>query len=216
MTIDAIAEAFVDGFERSVRDDDHIVAAYVANLPPWEYGDRYMDVQLVVACRHDDLDGVNGDLPSIAGAIQSIVWDHRQWPWPLHVVTDSGLEVEFYIYRATLGRWAKPVARILKQAPDFFRPPTAVADEDPGVRPGDARHAVHAAETLWREVPDVLRALRHDELPFAYLATVRLLSRLLAVLSERAPRPMRIGSGATTASSRPTPRPSSRPCAWGR
>jgi hypothetical protein len=134
---------------------------------------------------------VNRDLPSIAGAIQSVIWDHSQWPWPLHVVTRSGLEVEFYTYRADVGRWAKPVARILKQAPDFFRPAMAAADEDPGVRPGNAQHAVRAAETFWREVPDVLRALRHDELPFAYSATLRLLLKLLAVLSERAPRPMR-------------------------
>jgi hypothetical protein len=99
---------------------------------------------------------------------------------PREFVTASGTQLEFYLYKAELGTWRQPVSRILKQTPSFFEPAVSEA----ATRSPSPTSATATVEHYWRILPHVTRDLRQNQLVFAHLVTLRMLSLLTMLLGE--------------------------------
>jgi hypothetical protein len=191
MTTDTEAAAIIEAFARKIETDDRVVAAYVANDPPSETGDRCFDVKLVIACRRDSYDEFLSDIRSLVEGIDEVVWDSKpafpRFSIPRELVTASGMQLEFYVYKAELGKWRMPVSRILKQTPGFFQP--AIEERQMPSRrfvPSIGKDsATDTIERFWRILPHATHDLRSGELVFAHLVTLRMLSLLVTLLSER-------------------------------
>lgn len=184
------ARIFADEFELRIASDDRIIAAYVANQAPWEFGDRYNDVNLVIACLRESFDEVSAALPQMIDSIQSLFEPQSPafWPSSGKFITRGGLQIDVYLYKTDLGTWRRPVARILKSSPNFFCPALGDGKHDPYLKDRSASTAVGAAKRFWEVLPCVPRSLRNDEFAFAYDGILQLFVQLLRVLQERSPR----------------------------